>query len=189
MPGIDDCVSRVELHIEANGLRDMDVIGRSDPFAILYMRSVEPGSNVYRGASGVNPELLSARTSSRNTSDVLAAGKSSKNAGDSLSSKNIGDMLSSRSSSKRNGDAFGKRPSSVNEAGFLSAVELGWVEVGRTETIQNSLDPKFATSFEVSYFFEKRQDVRIELYDRDAKSEALDRHDYLGSAEMTLAQV
>jgi len=40
-----------------------------------------------------------------------------------------------------------------------------WRELGRTEVIQDSLDPKFATSFTIEYFFERTQWFRFDVYD------------------------
>jgi Ca2+-dependent lipid-binding protein len=39
-----------------------------------------------------------------------------------------------------------------------------YYEVGRTETIDNNLNPKFAHRFVVDYLFEERQMLRFEVY-------------------------
>jgi hypothetical protein len=50
---------------------------------------------------------------------------------------------------------------------FSNAQELlndRYYEVGRTETIMNDLNPKFAHRFMLDYFFEERQMLRFELW-------------------------
>ena len=65
----------------------------------------------------------------------------------------------------------------------------GLLQFGRTENIKNSLNPDFATTFEVDYYFEAVQQVRLQVYDIDNKSAELGDDDYLGGLECTLAQV
>ncbi|XP_014674843.1 PREDICTED: copine-8-like [Priapulus caudatus] len=62
-------------------------------------------------------------------------------------------------------------------------------EVGRTETINDNLNPDFAKKFIVDYFFEESQKLKFEVYDVDSASRNLREHDFLGSLECTLAQV
>eukprot|EP00179_Madagascaria_erythrocladioides_P023978 CAMPEP_0198328632 /NCGR_PEP_ID=MMETSP1450-20131203/15593_1 /TAXON_ID=753684 ORGANISM="Madagascaria erythrocladiodes, Strain CCMP3234" /NCGR_SAMPLE_ID=MMETSP1450 /ASSEMBLY_ACC=CAM_ASM_001115 /LENGTH=639 /DNA_ID=CAMNT_0044032779 /DNA_START=165 /DNA_END=2084 /DNA_ORIENTATION=+ len=134
MPGVDECVSRVEISVAGKNLRDMDIIGKSDPFAILYTR-VDPVR------TDRNTQTRPVRNPSRGAFNELALG-------------------------------------------------AGWVEAGRTETIKNNLNPEFVKSFDMAYFFERNQELRIEMYDRDTKSDShLNRHDYLGGAELTLAEL
>jgi hypothetical protein len=65
-----------------------------------------------------------------------------------------------------------------------------WQELGRTETIMDTLDPKFAKGFAVQYFFERTQWFRFDCYDVDANSADLRRHDFIGSTgEVRLADV
>ena len=40
-------------------------------------------------------------------------------------------------------------------------------EIGRTEVIMDNLDPKFIKSFLVDYYFEERQNFKVEVYDMD----------------------
>ena len=47
----------------------------------------------------------------------------------------------------------------------------GWVEVGRTETIWNNLNPDFVNSFHLDYYFEEIQPLKFEVYDNDAEVE------------------
>lgn len=61
--------------------------------------------------------------------------------------------------------------------------------MGRTETIMDSLDVSFATSFEIPYFFERNQKLAVDVFDHDRGSdrdEDIHRHDYLGSAEVSV---
>ena len=58
-------------------------------------------------------------------------------------------------------------------------------ELGRTETIWDSLNPKFTKQFKTTYHFEMVQNFKIALYDRDAKTERLSDHDFLGEASFT----
>jgi Ca2+-dependent lipid-binding protein len=61
--------------------------------------------------------------------------------------------------------------------------------VGRTETIQNNLNPTFQHAFEVDYVFDDRQFVRFEVYDIDNKSEKLTDDDFLGQLETTVTEI
>ncbi|XP_056455265.1 copine-8-like isoform X3 [Gadus chalcogrammus] len=64
-----------------------------------------------------------------------------------------------------------------------------WREYGRTEVIDNTLNPDFVHKFIMDYFFEERQNLRFDLYDLDCKSEKLSKHDFLGQAFCTLGEV
>ncbi|XP_048113829.1 copine-8 isoform X4 [Alosa alosa] len=64
-----------------------------------------------------------------------------------------------------------------------------WREFGRTEVIDNTLNPDFVRKFILDYFFEERQNLRFDLYDLDSKSENLSKHDFLGQAFCTLGEV
>uniref|UniRef100_A0AAR2LTC9 C2 domain-containing protein n=1 Tax=Pygocentrus nattereri TaxID=42514 RepID=A0AAR2LTC9_PYGNA len=60
---------------------------------------------------------------------------------------------------------------------------------GRTEVIDNTLNPDFVRKFILDYFFEERQNLRFDLYDLDSKSENLSKHDFLGQMYCTLGEV
>uniref|UniRef100_A0A667ZDA8 Copine 8 n=1 Tax=Myripristis murdjan TaxID=586833 RepID=A0A667ZDA8_9TELE len=60
---------------------------------------------------------------------------------------------------------------------------------GRTEVIDNTLNPDFVRKFILDYFFEERQNLRFDLYDVDSKSANLSKHDFLGQASCTLGEV
>ncbi|KAM4523558.1 copine-8 [Fundulus diaphanus] len=64
-----------------------------------------------------------------------------------------------------------------------------WREFGRTEVIDNTLNPDFVRKFILDYFFEERQNLRFDLYDVDSKSANLQKHDFLGQACCTLGEV
>uniref|UniRef100_U3IFG5 C2 domain-containing protein n=1 Tax=Anas platyrhynchos platyrhynchos TaxID=8840 RepID=U3IFG5_ANAPP len=51
-----------------------------------------------------------------------------------------------------------------------------WREFGRTEVIDNSLNPDFVRKFVLDYFFEEKQNLRFDLYDVDSKSPDLSKH-------------
>ncbi|XP_051547540.1 copine-8-like [Myxocyprinus asiaticus] len=64
-----------------------------------------------------------------------------------------------------------------------------WREFGRTEVIDNTLNPDFVRKFILDYFFEERQNLKFDLYDVDSKSTNLSKHDFLGQAFYTLGEV
>ncbi|XP_039250050.1 copine-8-like isoform X2 [Styela clava] len=64
-----------------------------------------------------------------------------------------------------------------------------WREYGRTETIQNTLNPDFVTKFVIDYFFEERQALRFDVFDIDSKSAKLTKHDFLGQVFCTLGEI
>ncbi|KAG7523275.1 copine-8-like [Solea senegalensis] len=68
-------------------------------------------------------------------------------------------------------------------------VNREWREFGRTEVIDNTLNPDFVRKFMVDYFFEERQNLRFDLYDLDCKSDNLSKHDFLGQAFCTLGEI
>ena len=64
-----------------------------------------------------------------------------------------------------------------------------WTELKRTECIDNTLNPDFATKVTLTYYFEEQQNLKFKLFDVDSHSPSLDNHDYLGECECTLAQI
>uniref|UniRef100_A0A672ZRP0 Copine VIII n=1 Tax=Sphaeramia orbicularis TaxID=375764 RepID=A0A672ZRP0_9TELE len=50
------------------------------------------------------------------------------------------------------------------------------ITFGRTEVIDNTLNPDFVRKFILDYFFEERQNLRFDLYDLDCKSDNLSKH-------------
>uniref|UniRef100_A0A914USU4 Copine-3 n=1 Tax=Plectus sambesii TaxID=2011161 RepID=A0A914USU4_9BILA len=64
-----------------------------------------------------------------------------------------------------------------------------WLEYGRTERIDNNLNPDFLKRFEIDYFFEEKQLMRFELYDVDSKSEKLKKEKFIGSCDISLGEI
>ncbi|XP_064487021.1 copine-8-like isoform X2 [Ornithodoros turicata] len=64
-----------------------------------------------------------------------------------------------------------------------------WREVGRTEMIDNCLNPDFVTKFIVDYYFEERQQLLFKLFDIDSPSLDLQNHDFLGQVKCTLGEL
>ena len=64
-----------------------------------------------------------------------------------------------------------------------------WQELGRTETIDDNLNPEFVKKFIVDYFFEEVQNVRFEVYDIDYNNGKLADQDFIGQVELTLAEI
>uniref|UniRef100_A0A8D2J969 Copine 5 n=1 Tax=Varanus komodoensis TaxID=61221 RepID=A0A8D2J969_VARKO len=60
---------------------------------------------------------------------------------------------------------------------------------GRTEVIDNTLNPDFVRKFILDYFFEEKQNLRFDLYDVDSKSPDLSKHDFLGQTFCTLGEI
>uniref|UniRef100_A0A4W6E3T8 Copine 8 n=1 Tax=Lates calcarifer TaxID=8187 RepID=A0A4W6E3T8_LATCA len=67
--------------------------------------------------------------------------------------------------------------------------KISHLSFGRTEVIDNTLNPDFVRKFILDYFFEERQNLRFDLYDVDSKSANLSKHDFLGQAYCTLGEV
>ncbi|CAH2221538.1 copine-5 isoform X2 [Pelobates cultripes] len=63
------------------------------------------------------------------------------------------------------------------------------ITFGRTEVIDNSLNPDFVRKFILDYFFEEKQNLRFDLYDVDSKSPDLSKHDFLGQCFCTLGEI
>ncbi|XP_041670576.1 copine-3-like isoform X1 [Cheilinus undulatus] len=64
-----------------------------------------------------------------------------------------------------------------------------WTEIGRTEKIQNCLNPKFSKTFVIDYYFEMVQKLKFEVYDIDSENCSLRDADFLGELECTLGQI
>ncbi|XP_048859014.1 copine-8-like isoform X2 [Brienomyrus brachyistius] len=64
-----------------------------------------------------------------------------------------------------------------------------WKEFGRTEVIDNTLNPDFVQKYILDYFFEEKQNLRFDLYDVDSKSSDLSKHDFLGQTFCTLGEI
>ncbi|VDM42927.1 unnamed protein product [Toxocara canis] len=64
-----------------------------------------------------------------------------------------------------------------------------YLECGRTETLLNCLNAEWSKTICVDYFFEEVQRIKFEVYDIDSSSSNLADHDFIGSAESTLAEI
>eukprot|EP00118_Oscarella_pearsei_P004773 m.20861 g.20861 ORF g.20861 m.20861 type:complete len:578 (+) comp28096_c0_seq4:2467-4200(+) len=64
-----------------------------------------------------------------------------------------------------------------------------WVELGRTEVVRDNLNPQFAYTFIVDYHFEEEQPLKFGLYDVDSASRSLAKHDFIGEAEVSMANI
>merc|ERR1711887_491620 len=64
-----------------------------------------------------------------------------------------------------------------------------WHCFGKTETIDNTLEPNFEKKFVLHYKFEERQQLRFDVYDSDSNSANLEDHDFIGSMECSLGEV
>ena len=64
-----------------------------------------------------------------------------------------------------------------------------WQEHGRTEVLQNTLNPDFASKILIGYRFEEQQKLKFKVYDVDSHNPILENHDFLGEAECTLGQI
>jgi len=63
------------------------------------------------------------------------------------------------------------------------------IELSRTETVWNNLNPYFVTSIDVAMSVSLDPDLKVEVYDRDAKSDQLNRQDFLGSCKFRIREV
>ncbi|KAF7249973.1 Copine-9 [Varanus komodoensis] len=64
-----------------------------------------------------------------------------------------------------------------------------WREFGRTEVIDNTLNPDFVRKFVLDYYFEEKQNLRFDVYNVDSKTCNLPKHDFLGQAFVALGEV
>jgi len=95
----------------------------------------------------------------------------------SLSAKNLRDM-----------DVFSKS----DPICVVSTKPFGtqnWIEIKRTECIDNTLNPQWVTKVQISYTFEEQQYLKFDLYDVDSNTHRLDDHDFLGTCQVTLGQI
>uniref|UniRef100_A0A671VV19 Copine-2 n=1 Tax=Sparus aurata TaxID=8175 RepID=A0A671VV19_SPAAU len=68
-------------------------------------------------------------------------------------------------------------------------VDGNWVELGRTETAVNNLNPVFGVKFQVDYHFEEIQKLRFAMFDEDKCATQLYEHDFLGEFICTLGVI
>ncbi|TSK38535.1 Protein NLRC5 [Bagarius yarrelli] len=72
---------------------------------------------------------------------------------------------------------------------LFQEVDSNWVELGRTETAVNNLNPVFGVKFQVDYHFEEVQKLKFAMFDEDKCSSQLYEHDFLGEFICTLGVI
>lgn len=72
---------------------------------------------------------------------------------------------------------------------YLKDTHEVWNCLGRTETIDNTLNPEFQKKFILDYKFEERQLLKFDVYDADSDSPRLEDHDFIGSTQCSLGEV
>uniref|UniRef100_A0AAR2L7A6 Copine-2 n=1 Tax=Pygocentrus nattereri TaxID=42514 RepID=A0AAR2L7A6_PYGNA len=72
---------------------------------------------------------------------------------------------------------------------LFQEVDGNWVELGRTETAVNNLNPVFGEKFQVDYHFEEVQKLKFAMFDEDKCSSQLYEHDFLGEFVCTLGVI
>uniref|UniRef100_A0A3B4U179 Copine family member 9 n=1 Tax=Seriola dumerili TaxID=41447 RepID=A0A3B4U179_SERDU len=65
----------------------------------------------------------------------------------------------------------------------------GCIDFGRTEVIDNTLNPDFVRKFVLDFFFEEKQNLRFDVYNVDTRSSNLSKHDFLGQMFCTLGEI
>lgn len=159
---VDVCESRLTVHIACHNLRNMDtpVVGRSDPFALLFLDNT--GASTRPAAA--NQQILVPGEEPPTTSAIFHA-----NGDDNSPSRPPGRPVARNSSYQGRDDR--------------------WQRIGATETVRNSHNAVFATSFEIPYFFERAQRIAVDVFDRDVqdfRDDQLHLHDFLGGAELSV---
>jgi len=64
-----------------------------------------------------------------------------------------------------------------------------WIEFARTEMVKDNLNPKFATSVDIDYYFEQVQPLRFLVIDVDDERGALKDQDIIGEVITTLGAI
>uniref|UniRef100_A0AAQ6A1G9 C2 domain-containing protein n=1 Tax=Amphiprion ocellaris TaxID=80972 RepID=A0AAQ6A1G9_AMPOC len=72
---------------------------------------------------------------------------------------------------------------------FLLNNTLFRYHFGRTEVIDNTLNPDFVRKFVLDFFFEEKQNLRFDVYNVDTRSSNLSKHDFLGQMFCTLGEI
>eukprot|EP01083_Nonionella_stella_P088976 248196_1 len=62
-------------------------------------------------------------------------------------------------------------------------------QLGISETIENDNDPIFQKQFVMEYLFEENQTLRMDIYDRDSKSNDLSKHDRVGYVQTVVGDL
>uniref|UniRef100_A0A3B4Z6L5 Copine-9-like n=1 Tax=Stegastes partitus TaxID=144197 RepID=A0A3B4Z6L5_9TELE len=72
---------------------------------------------------------------------------------------------------------------------FLCLSSPFFLQFGRTEVIDNTLNPDFVRKFVLDFFFEEKQNLRFDVYNVDTRSSNLSKHDFLGQMFCTLGEI
>lgn len=59
---------------------------------------------------------------------------------------------------------------------FLKVYEQigsNWTLIGQTEVVYNNLNPQFAKSFPIDFYFENKQPFKVEVYHHDSAQKSL----------------
>lgn len=64
-----------------------------------------------------------------------------------------------------------------------------WVEIARTEWIQNTLSPRFSRAVLMDYRFEEVQQLQFSVYDIDNDTPSMNDDDFLGCIKCTLGEI
>lgn len=76
---------------------------------------------------------------------------------------------------------------------FIKEGNGQWQVFGKTETVMDELNPRFATPFNIDYIFEKKIELKFVAFDQDAPVRNLHNdlrnHDFLGEAVTQLAKL
>jgi Ca2+-dependent lipid-binding protein len=65
------------------------------------------------------------------------------------------------------------------------SADSSWVDIGKTEVIDNQLNPDFCTTFTLNYYFEKEQIIKFEMHDHDDGI----KDDFIGRCETTIGKI
>lgn len=64
-----------------------------------------------------------------------------------------------------------------------------WVEIGRTETIWDVLNPKWVRTFLLPPSTLTSTELKVTIYDRDARTQDLEKHEIIGDATTTIEEI
>lgn len=189
---VDVCETRLELHLEGRDLRDMDLLSKSDPFAVVYLDATGPSGGGGPGASAESSGPLGSGGVGSSGGIFGAPARASTTSG-GLGRRPSTGLGRLRRGSSAPADPAGGAPSAGGPPGPLHAAPAAeaarWVRLGATETIQDNLHPKWVTSLELRYYFERTQRLRVDVYDRDGPAADLSRHDFIGWASITVPEL
>jgi len=64
--------------------------------------------------------------------------------------------------------------------------DSSWQQIGKTEMINNNLNPDFSQQIVLNYMFEKEQHLQFQVYDMDRKTK---EKDFIGQMETSMAKI